>query len=297
MRRPGTGPGTGPRLAAGCAVLALAVSGCGSRGPAADPSTTSSSAPASSGALGPVPTATPSTRTDDVVQGLREKVARNGAGDFSLRTTTVAGEVLANITGRYSLPDRQVAAELRVPQGADQSATARMDLVKDVAFLQVAQWRSPARTCWLRTTTEQIAQHYQFDVATTDEVPLPIALLDNFTLATSSGKGLIDGKLDLSVAARLLTGSVRARVLAAHPQGVVPAFLTFKGNSILITVSGYALSSALAQSLQVKASQFSTVAAARYEAAVRMRQHVTPVGAPDSASQMSAADLSANRCG
>lgn len=232
-----------------------------------------------------------------MVQGLREKVARNGAGDFSVRTTTVAGEVLASITGRYSLPDRQVEAELRVPEGADQSATARMKLVKDAAFLQVAQWRSPARSCWLRTTTEQVAQRYQFDVATTDEVPLPVALLDDFSLATASGKGLIDGSLDLSVAARLLTGSVRVRVLAADPQGVVPAFLTFKGNNILITVPGYALSAALAQSLQVKASQFSTVAAARYEAAVRMRHQVTPVTVPDSASQMSAADLSANRCG
>ncbi len=247
--------------------------------------------------MGPVPTATPTTRTDNIVQGLRKKVDRVGAGDFSLRTTTVAGEVLTRITGRYSLADQQLAAQLRVPQGTDQSVTARIELVRDQAFLQIAQWKSPARHCWLRTTTDQIATDHQLDVATTDQAPLPVALLDNFRLATSSGTGVVAGNVDLSVAARLLSGSIRSRVLAVSPQGVVPAFLTFKGNNILVTVPGYALSSALAAALKVNASELTTVAAARYEAALRLKHQVAPVTAPGSSSQMSAKDLAANRCG
>jgi ubiquinone/menaquinone biosynthesis C-methylase UbiE len=70
------------------------------------------------------------------------------------------------------------------------------------------------------------------------------------------------------------------------------------GGHVLITVPGYALSTALSNSLKVDAEKFSSIAAARYEAGVTtLNGGFGAVTAPRAAKQMSPADLQANRCG
>ena len=61
---------------------------------------------------------------------------------------------------------------------------------------------------------------------------------------------------------------------------------------------GYALSSALSQSLKVDEQKFKSIAAARYEAGLTtLKGGFDKVAAPQAAKQMSSADLQANRCG
>jgi hypothetical protein len=53
-----------------------------------------------------------------------------------------------------------------------------------------------------------------------------------------------------------------------RPKGTVAAFLTYDADHVLITVPGYALSTALSNSLKIDEQKFSSIAAARYEAGV-----------------------------
>lgn len=280
------------RLVAGSALLALVVTGCGSQNPSADPSKKASSTKSS-----PAPTASASTKTQSTVQGLRDRVQKNGTGTFSMVTRTSAGQLLASIRGRYALDDQQVAAQLKVPQKGAKPATARVELVRNDAFFQVAQWKKPSRTCWLRTTTVELSQGYGLDVSTTDQVPLPVALLDNFRAERTSGKGVVDGTLDIAAVLPLLSGSIKRQLIAARPQGAVPGVLTFHGNDVLLTVPGYALSATLSRSLGIEESKLASIATSSIEAGLRITGPVARVRAPSSSTQMTAAELKANRCG
>jgi hypothetical protein len=224
-------------------------------------------------------------------------VQKHGTGTFSMVTTTIAGKVQASIRGRYSLDGQQVAARLAVPQKTGKPATALVDLIGNAAYFQVAEWKKPSRFCWLRTSTDELSQSYGLDVATTDQVPLPVALLDDFRAARSNGKGLIDGNLSITSVLPMLSGSSKRQLVAAKPAGDVPAFLTFHGNDLLLTIPGYALSTALSDSLKLDASKFSSIAAQRFVAGVKITGPVARVRAPSSNRQMSAADQKANRCG
>jgi hypothetical protein len=278
------------RLVAGSAVLALAVAGCGSGGASSVASKNSSGGASTR-------SSSPSTQVEATVQDLRDRVQKTGTGTFSTVTTTIAGKVVSSVRGRYALGDQQLAARLQVPQGSGSPATARIDVVKGAAYFQVAQWKQPSRSCWLRTTTEQLSQEYGLDVATADQVPLAVNLLDNFRALRSNGVGLVDGNLDITAVLPLLSGATKVQLVAAKPKGVVPAFLTFDGDNVLVTVPGYALSTALSQSLKVDESKFASIAADRYEAGLKVTGPVAAVRAPSSGRQMSAADLQANRCG
>ena len=282
------------RLVAGSTLLAmvalLTLAGCGSQSPSADASKKPSGTTST-------PSATPSTKTEATVQDVRDRVQKAGTGTFSLVTRTVAGQELASIKGRYALDDQHVAARLTVPQGTGKPATARVELVKGDAFFQVAQWTKAVRSCWLRSTTDDLSKSYGLDLATNDQVPLPIDLLDRFQAVKSAGNGLVDGTLDITAVLPLLSGAVKTQLVAAKPKGVVPAFLTFDGNDVLLTIPGYALSTALGESLKLDESKFSSIAAGRFEAGLRITGGIAGVGAPSSGRQMSAADLKANRCG
>ncbi|MDQ6641582.1 MAG: hypothetical protein M3Y66_03705 [Actinomycetota bacterium] len=280
------------RLVTGTALLALAVSACGSQSPSSEAPKTStpSSRPAT-------PSATSSTKAEAAVQALRDRVRKPGTGTFSMVTRTVPGSLVASIRGHYRLTDQQLAAQLIVPQSSRKAATAKLELVKNDAFLQVDEWKKPSRTCWLRTTADQLSQRYGLDVVGTGLVPLPLALLDNFRATTINGKGLIDGNLNITDVLPMLGGSIKRQLVVAKPQGVVPAFVSFSGNDVQVTIPGYALSAALAQSLGVAESQFSAIAADRFEAGLKVTGPVATLRAPSSKRQMTTADLVANRCG
>ena len=278
------------RLAAACALLVLAATGCGSSG---DPSSAKSSSPSASG----------STRTTasgpfaKEMQTLQDRAQQDS--QFSEVTRKPTGQEISSIRGRYSLDDEQVAATFRVPDtSSGKKATARLAIVGKDAFLQVDQWKQPSRGCWLKTTSKELSQRFALDVADSDEVPLPVGLLTAFVPESSQGKGLIQGHLDVAAALPLLSGSLKSQLAQARPSGTVAAFLTYDARHVLITVPGYALSSALSNALKIDEQKFASIAAARYEAGVTtLKGGFDQVAAPQAAKQMSTADLEANRCG
>ncbi len=278
------------RLAAACALLVLAATGCGSNG---EPSSAESSSPSASGST----RATASGPLAKQLQALQDRAQQDSR--FSEVTRKPTGEEISSIRGRYSLDDEQVAATFRVPDpSSGKNATARLAIVGKDAFLQVDQWKEPSRGCWLKTTSQELSQRFALDVADSDEVPLPVGLLDAFVPESSQGKGLIQGHLDIAEALPLLSGSLKSQLAQARPSGTVAAFLTYDPTHMLITVPGYALSSALSNSLKVDEQKFSSIAAARYEAGVTtLSGGFDQVAAPQPAKQMSTADLEANRCG
>ena len=278
------------RLAAACALLVLAATGCGSNG---EPSSAESSSPSASGST----RATASGPLAKQLQALRDRAQQDS--QFSEVTRRPTGEEISSIRGRYSLDDEQVAATFRVPNpSSGKNATARLAIVGKDAFLQVDQWKEPSRGCWLKSTSQELSQRFALDVADSDEVPLPVGLLDAFVPESSQGKGLIQGHLDIAEALPLLSGSLKSQLVQARPSGTVAAFLTYDPRHMLITVPGYALSSALSNSLKVDEQKLSSIAGARYEAGVTtLRGGFDQVAAPQAAKQMSAADLKANRCG
>ena len=275
------------RLAAACALLVLAATGCGSNG---DPSSAKSSSSDASGTTASGPLA-------KQMQTLQDRAQRDSR--FSEITRKPTGEEISSIRGRYSLDDEQVAATFRVPDtSSGRKATARLAIVGKDAFLQVDQWKKPSRGCWLKTTSQELSQRFALDVADSDEVPLPVGLLTAFVPESSQGKGLIQGHLDIAAALPLLSGSLKSQLTQARPSGTVSAFLTYDPEHVLITVPGYALSSALSQSLKVDEQKFKSIAAARYEAGLTtLKGGFDKVAAPQAAKQMSSADLQANRCG
>jgi hypothetical protein len=277
------------RLAAACALLVLAATGCGS----AAPSGAKSSSPSASGST----SATASGPLAQQMQSLEDRVQKDGR--FSEVTRKPTGEEISSIRGRYSLDDDQVAATFRVPDtSTGKKATARLAIVGKDAFLQVDQWQKPSRGCWLKTTSRDLSQRFALDVADSDEVPLPVTLLTAFVPESSQGQGLIQGHLDITAALPLLSGSIKSQLTQVRPQGTVPAFLTYDADHVLITVPGYALSTALSNSLKIDEQKFSSIAAARYEAGVStLKKGFSTVSAPQAAKQMSPADLKANRCG
>ena len=280
------------RLAAACALLVLAATGCGSNG---DPSSAESSSPSASGSS--TRRATASGPLAKQLQALQDRAQQDSR--FSEVTRKPTGEEISSIRGRYSLDDEQVAATFRVPDpSSGRNATARLAIVGKDAFLQVDQWKEPSRGCWLKSTSQELSQRFALDVADSDEVPLPVGLLDAFVPESSQGTGLIQGHLDIAEALPLLSGSLKSQLVQARPSGTVAAFLTYDPRHMLITVPGYALSSALSNSLKVDEQKLSSIAGARYEAGVTtLRGGFDQVAAPQAAKQMSAADLKANRCG
>ena len=277
------------RLAAACAVLVVAATGCGSSG---ESSSAKSSSPSASGtrtaASGPFA---------KEMQTLQDRAQQDSR--FSEVTRKPTGDEISSIRGRYSLDDEQVAATFRVPDtSSGKKATARLAIVGKDAYLQVDQWKQPSRGCWLKTTSQELSQRFALDVADSDEVPLPVGLLAAFVPESSQGKGLIQGHLDLAAALPLLSGSLKSQLAQARPSGTVAAFLTYDDSHMLITVPGYALSSALSNALKVDEQKFASIAAARYEAGVTtLKGGFDQVAAPQAAKQMSTADLEANRCG
>ena len=289
------------RLVAACALLTLAASGCGSGGSAGDGS---SSSPSASGR--PSTSASSSTSAAPVsgplakrIKALQDRAEQAGGGRFSEVTRKPSGEEISSIRGRYSLDDEQLAAVFKVPDTASgKKATARLAIVGQDAFLQVDQWKKPSRGCWLKTTSKDLSERYALDVADSDEVPLPLNLLAGFHPESSEGEGLIQGQLDIVDAIPLLSGSIKAQLTQMRPSGTVPAFLTYDATHVLITVPGYALSTALSNSLKVDEQKFTSIAAARYEAGLTtVKGAFAEVTAPAASRQMSAADLKANRCG
>ena len=278
------------RLAAACALLVLAATGCGSNG---EPSSAESSSPSASGST----RATASGPLAKQLQALRDRAQQDS--QFSEVTRRPTGEEISSIRGRYSLDDEQVAATFRVPNpSSGKNATARLAIVGKDAFLQVDQWKEPSRGCWLKSTSQELSQRFALDVADSDEVPLPVGLLDAFVPESSQGKGLIQGHFDIAEALPLLSGSLKSQLVQARPSGTVAAFLTYDPRHMLITVPGYALSSALSNSLKVDEQKLSSIAGARYEAGVTtLSGAFDQVAAPQPAKQMSTADLKANRCG
>jgi len=278
------------RLAAACALLVLAATGCGSNG---EPSSAESSSPSASGST----RATASGPLAKQLQALQDRAQQDSR--FSEVTRRPTGEEISSIRGRYSLDDEQVAATFRVPNpSSGKNATARLAIVGKDAFLQVDQWKEPSRGCWLKSTSQELSQRFALDVADSDEVPLPVGLLDAFVPESSQGKGLIQGHLDIAEALPLLSGSLKSQLVQARPSGTVAAFLTYDPRHMLITVPGYALSSALSNSLKVDEQKLSSIAGARYEAGVTtLSGAFDQVAAPQPAKQMSTADLEANRCG
>jgi len=277
------------RLAAACALLVLAATGCGSNG---DPNSAQSSSPSASGST----RATASGPFAKQLQTLQERAEQ--ASRFSEVTRKPTGEEISSIRGRYSLDDEQVAATFRVPDPSSGNATARLAIVGKDAYLQVDQWKEPSRGCWLKSTSQELSQRFALDVADSDDVPLPVGLLDAFVPESSQGKGLIQGHLDIAAALPLLSGSLKSQLVQARPKGTVAAFLTYDPRHVLITVPGYALSSALSNSLKVDEQKLSSIAGARYEAGVTtLRGGFEQVAAQQAAKQMSTADLEANRCG
>ena len=278
------------RLAAACALLVLAATGCGSNG---EPSSAESSSPSASGST----RATASGPLAKQLQALRDRAQQDS--QFSEVTRRPTGEEISSIRGRYSLDDEQVAATFRVPNpSSGKNATARLAIVGKDAFLQVDQWKEPSRGCWLKSTSQELSQRFALDVADSDEVPLPVELLTAFVPESSQGKGLIEGHLDIAAALPLLSGSLKSQLVQARPSGTVAAFLTYDPRHMLITVPGYALSSALSNSLKVDEQKLSSIAGARYEAGVTtLSGAFDQVAAPQPAKQMSTADLEANRCG
>ena len=278
------------RLAAACALLVLAATGCGSNG---EPSSAESSSPSASGST----RATASGPLAKQLQALQDRAQQDSR--FSEVTRRPTGEEISSIRGRYSLDDEQVAATFRVPNpSSGKNATARLAIVGKDAFLQVDQWKEPSRGCWLKSTSQELSQRFALDVADSDEVPLPVGLLDAFVPESSQGKGLIQGHFDIAEALPLLSGSLKSQLVQARPSGTVAAFLTYDPRHMLITVPGYALSSALSNSLKVDEQKLSSIAGARYEAGVTtLSGAFDQVAAPQPAKQMSTADLEANRCG
>ncbi len=278
------------RLAAACALLVLAATGCGSNG---EPSSAESSSPSASGST----RATASGPLAKQLQALRDRAQQDS--QFSEVTRRPTGEEISSIRGRYSLDDEQVAATFRVPNpSSGKNATARLAIVGKDAFLQVDQWKEPSRGCWLKSTSQELSQRFALDVADSDEVPLPVGLLTAFVPESSQGQGLIQGHLDIAQALPLLSGSLKSQLVQARPSGTVAAFLTYDPRHMLITVPGYALSSALSNSLKVDEQKLSSIAGARYEAGVTtLSGGFDQVAAPQPAKQMSTADLEANRCG
>ena len=278
------------RLAAACALLVLAATGCGSNG---EPSSAESSSPSASGST----RATASGPLAKQLQALQDRAQQDSR--FSEVTRRPTGEEISSIRGRYSLDDEQVAATFRVPNpSSGKNATARLAIVGKDAFLQVDQWKEPSRGCWLKSTSQELSQRFALDVADSDEVPLPVGLLDAFVPESSQGKGLIQGHLDIAAALPLLSGSLKTQLTQARPTGTVAAFLTYDPTHVLITVPGYALSTALSTALKVDEQRFSSIAAARYEAGLTtLKGAFDQVAAPQPAKQMSTADLEANRCG
>ena len=278
------------RLAAACALLVLAATGCGSNG---EPSSAESSSPSASGST----RATASGPLAKQLQARQDRAQQDSR--FSEVTRRPTGEEISSIRGRYSLDDEQVAATFRVPNpSSGKNATARLAIVGKDAFLQVDQWKEPSRGCWLKSTSQELSQRFALDVADSDEVPLPVGLLDAFVPESSQGKGLIQGHLDIAEALPLLSGSLKSQLVQARPSGTVAAFLTYDPRHMLITVPGYALSSALSNSLKVDEQKLSSIAGARYEAGVTtLSGAFDQVAAPQASKQMSSADLKANRCG
>ncbi len=291
------------RLVAACALITLAATGCGSSASGGSAKDGSSSSPsAGSPSTSASSSATGTSASDPLVktlQALQVRAAKPGGGLFTEVTRKPSGEEISSIRGRYSLDDEQVAATFRVPDtSTGQKATAKLAIVGQDAFLQVDQWQKPSRGCWLKTTSKGLSERYGLDVADSDETPLPLTLLGAFTPEGSEGKGLIRGKLDLIAAIPLLSGSIKAQLLQARPSGSVAAFVTYDATHVLITVPGYALSTALSTSLKVDESKFSSITAARYEAGLTtLEGGFAKVAAPAASRQMSAADLKANRCG
>ena len=278
------------RLVAACALLLLAATGCGSEG---DPGSASSSSPS---ARGSTATAASGPLAKEL-HTLQDRAQQDS--QFSEVTRKPTGEEMSSIRGRYSLDDQQVAATFRVPDtSSGKKATARLAIVGKDAFLQVDQWKKPSRGCWLKTTSQELSQRFALDVADSDEVPLPVDLLDAFVPESSQGKGLIQGHLDIAAALPLLSGSLKTQLTEARPTGTVAAFLTYDPTHVLITVPGYALSTALSTALKVDEERFSSIAAARYEAGLTtLKGGFDQVAAPQASKQMSSADLEANRCG
>ena len=278
------------RLAAACALLVLAATGCGS---SAAPSGAKSTSPSASSGT----SATASGSLAEQLQTLQERAQKDS--QFSEVTRKATGEEISSIRGRYSLDDDEVAATFRVPDtSTGKEATARLAIVGKNAFLQVDQWKKPSRGCWLKTNSQELSQRFALDVADSDEVPLPVSLLTAFVPESSQGHGLIQGHVDIMEALPLLSGSIKNQLTQARPSGTVPAFLTFDATHVLITVPGYALSAALSNSLKVDEQKFSSIAAAGYEAGVTtLKKGFSTVSAPQAAKQMSPADLKANRCG
>jgi hypothetical protein len=285
------------RLVAACALVTLAASGCGSDNPSSHPSRSATATPSTSATSSP--TAAPSGPLGKQLQALQDRADQATSGQFSEVTRTIAGAEISSIHGRYSTDAQQIAATFKVPDtSSTQKATARLAIVGSDAFLQVDQWKKPSRGCWLKTTAAKLSQDYALDVADSDRVPLPVLLIDNFEPTGSPGKGLLQGKVDITAALPLLSGSIKQQLVAARPQGKVPAFLTFDAQQMLVTVPGYALSTALSNSLKIDESKFSTIAAARYEAGLTgLGGAFAKVTAPATRLQMSDADLKANRCG
>ena len=154
------------RLAAACALLVLAATGCGSNG---EPSSAESSSPSASGST----RATASGPLAKQLQALRDRAQQDS--QFSEVTRRPTGEEISSIRGRYSLDDEQVAATFRVPNpSSGKNATARLAIVGKDAFLQVDQWKEPSRGCWLKSTSQELSQRFALDVADSDEVPLPV---------------------------------------------------------------------------------------------------------------------------
>ena len=133
------------RLAAACALLVLAATGCGSSG---DPS---SAKIVLAQRLAAAPRATASGPLAKQMQTLQDRAQQDS--QFSEVTRKPTGEEISSIRGRYSLDDEQVAATFRVPDtSSGKEATARLAIVGKDAFLQVDQWKQPSRGCWLKTT-------------------------------------------------------------------------------------------------------------------------------------------------
>ena len=84
------------RLAAACALLVLAATGCGSNG---EPSSAESSSPSASGST----RATASGPLAKQLQALRDRAQQDS--QFSEVTRRPTGEEISSIRGRYSLDD------------------------------------------------------------------------------------------------------------------------------------------------------------------------------------------------
>ncbi|MCW2759238.1 MAG: hypothetical protein JWO46_2984 [Nocardioidaceae bacterium] len=278
-------------LSAGALVLAVVATGCGGSGKPAATKSSSGSASASASAS---PAAAGSLGAK--VSAVRDRVEKAGTGSFTLSDATIAGKALSTIDGRYSLDDETLDAAVSIPDGTGKSATAKIRVLGDTAYIQAAEWKPPSNTCWLKTTPAGISSDYGLDVSSAD-VPLPLLLLGKFQPQTSSGEGVYQGELDLASATLLLSGTTKSQVEQAKPKGTVPAFVTDDGTTATVTVPGYAMATALSTALKVDDSQFTAMKSERYEATLGPAKDTSAIAAPEAGKQMSKDDLTANRCG